>query len=109
MNTNPPSDYIDCGHNKMPKIINIQRQFKTGLVRTSTGKTFPVHLQDWLVDGIMHGDYVDLKKSPVTGEWYVVDYHINMEIYGALHNQLQEELPEQERDYCYNERGELYE
>ena len=93
----------------MPKIINIQRNLKTGLVKTSKGKVFPVTLQDWLVDGIMHGDYVDLKKSPVTGEWIVTDYHINMEIYGALHNEIQDTLPVAERDYCYNKEGVKYE
>ena len=74
----------------MPVIINIQKQFKTGIVKTATGKKFPVKLQDWLVDGIMLMDYVELKKSKVTGEWIVTNYFINNEVYAAIHNSYQE-------------------
>ena len=108
MNTNPPNDPIYFEGNHLPVIINIQKSFKKGLVRTRKGKTFPVTLQDWLLDGIQLYDYVELKKY-VTGEWFVTDYHVNMEVYGAIHNSYQEQLPEQERDYIYNEQGELYE
>ena len=75
-------DEIDTHDDKRPVIINIQRNLKTGLVKTSKGKVFPVTLQNWLVDGIMLHDYVELKKSGVTGEWIVTNYFINNEVYG---------------------------
>ena len=109
MNTNPPNDECFWEGTNLPILINIQRRFKTGMVKTCTGKKFPVHLSPVVCEGALLGDYVTLKKSSVTGEWIAVDYYINMEIYGAIHNNQQEQLPEQERDYCYNERGELYE
>ena len=89
----------------MPVIINIQKKFKTGIVKTSTGKKFPVKLQDWLVDGIMLMDYVELKKSKVTGEWIVTNYFINNEVYSAIHNSYQEKY----EDMIVDERGVPYE
>ena len=74
MNPNNPSYFEGC---QMPKIINIQRGLKKGLVKTASGKVFPVTLQNWLVEGIMLHDFVELRKSKVTGEWIVVDYYIN--------------------------------
>jgi len=109
MNCNPPLDDTYFQGCKLPTLINKQPQFKTGMVKTCTGKKFPVHLSPVVCEGALIGDYVTLKKSAVTGEYIAVDYIINMEIYGALHNQAQEDLPEHERDYCYNEEGELYE
>ena len=81
-------DFADC--DEMPKIINIQRKLKKGLVKNQNGKVFPVTLQDWLADSIELLDYVELKKSPVTGEMIVTDYKINMEVYGAIHNSYQD-------------------
>jgi len=98
-------DEIDTAEDKRPVIINIQKDIKKGLVRTSKGKTFPVTLQDWLLDGIMLMDYVELKKSAVTGEWIVTNYYINKEVYGAIHNSYQTSLD----DMMVNEDGELYE
>ena len=102
MNTNPPTDDTILEPN-MPMIINIQRKYKSGIVQTATGKKFPVTLQDWLLDGIKLYDYVDLKKSSVTGEWIVVDYHVNSEVYGAIHNSYQDTLD----DLCYSKDGEV--
>ena len=101
MNTNPPTDDTILEPN-MPIIINIQRKYKSGIVQTATGKKFPVTLQDWLLDGIRLYDYVDIKKSSVTGEWIVVDYHVNSEVYGSIHNSYQETL-----DLCYGKDGEV--
>lgn len=109
MNMNPPKGdefFEGCNY---PILINKQPRFKTGMIRTCTGKKFPVHLSPIVCDGAMIGDYVTIKKSAVTGEWIAVDYFVNMEIYGGLHNDAQEVLPEHERDYIYNEEGELYE
>ena len=89
----------------MPVIINIQKQFKTGIVKTATGKKFPVTLADWLVDGIMLMDYVELEKSKVTGEWIVTNYFINNEVYNAIHNLYQENY----NDMIVDEDGVPYE
>ena len=98
-------DEIDTNDDKRPTIINIQRNIKKGLIRTNTGKTFPVTLADWLIDGIMLHDYVEIKKSAVTGEWIVTNYFINNEVYGAIHNSYQTTL----EDMVCDEDGELYE
>ena len=102
MNPNNPH-YFEGS--KMPVIINIQKKFKKGIVKTSTGKKFPVTLSDWLVDGIMLMDYVELKKSKVTGEWIVTNYFINNEVYSAIHNSYQEKY----EDMIVDERGVPYE
>ena len=81
MNTNPPNDHIRTNEDPMPVVINIQPEFKTGMVRTATGKKFPVKLQDWLIEGIKLMDYVELKKSAVTGEWIVTNYFVNGDFY----------------------------
>ena len=91
------------------KVIDINRKDKTCLIRKGKGRSYSCHLADWLADSIMLMDYVTVKFNPVSRVWMVVDYHINMKVYGAIHNSYQEELPETERDYCYNEKGELYE
>ena len=102
MNPNNPH-YFEG--DRLPVIINIQKKFKTGIVKTPTGKKFPVKLQDWLIDGIMLMDYVELKKSKVTGEWIVTNYFINNEVYAAIHNSYQENY----NDMIVDERGVPYE
>ena len=92
MNPNSPNDETYWEGSHLPTIVNIQRKIKKGLVKTSTGKTFPVTLQDWLVDSIMLHDHVELKKSAVTGEWIVVNYFINHEVYDPIHNSYQTTL-----------------
>ena len=102
MNPNNPH-YFEG--DRLPVIINIQKKFKTGIVKTPTGKKFPVKLQDWLIDGIMLMDYVELKKSKVTGEWIVTNYFINNEVYNAIHNSYQENY----NDMIVDEDGVPYE
>ena len=92
-----------------PILINKQKRFSKGMIKTCTGKKFPVHLSPLVNEGALIGDYVTIKKSKVTGEWIAVDYFINMEVYGAIHNERQDELPEHERTYIFNQEGELYE
>ena len=87
MNPNNPH-YFEG--DRLPVIINIQRRIKKGIVKTTTGEKFPVTLADWLVDSIMLQDYVEIKKSKVTGEWIVSNYFINNEVYAAIHNSYQE-------------------
>ena len=88
---NPNHEYYWEGDN-LPKIINIQRKLKKGIVQTSTGKKFPVTLQDWLIDGIMLHDFVEINKSPVTGEWIVTNYFINTEVAEEIESSYQEAL-----------------
>ena len=85
-----PNDAHYFEGDSLPVIINIQRKLKTGIIKTSTGKKFPVTLSDWLVDSIMLQDYVEIKKSKITGEWIVTNYFINNEVYAAIHNSYQE-------------------
>ena len=75
----PNADHYIQGE-RLPMMINVQRRLKKGLVKTCTGKVFPVTLQDWLADSIMTYDYVELKKSHVTGEWIVVNYWVNSDV-----------------------------
>ena len=90
---------------QLPVIINIQRDIKKGMVKTASGKKFPVTLADWLVPGIMLMDHVEIEKSKVTGEWIVTNYYVNMEVYGAIHNSYQTNLD----DILVNEDGVPYE
>ena len=101
----PPVDDTYFEGTRMPQIINIQRKLKRGIVRTSTGKKFHVTLATWLSDCIMLHDYVEIKKSAVTGEWIVTNYYINNEVYGAIHNSYQEDTA----DLMCNEDGVPYE
>lgn len=55
----------------MAIIVNIQKQFKTGLVKTNKGKIFPVKIQDQILNRINLNDAVTLKKSSVSKEWVI--------------------------------------
>ena len=86
---------------EMPKIINIQRKLKHGLVKLNNGTIIHVSLQNWLLEGIELYDYVELEKSAVTGELIVTDYHINTEVSGSIHNSYQTRY----EDLVTDERG----
>ena len=79
MNTNPPKDNTYFEGSTLPVIINLQKEFKTGIIKTATGKKFPVTIPDWIIPGIQLLDYVEITKSQVTGEWVVTNYHVNVE------------------------------
>lgn len=55
----------------MAIVVNIQKQFRTGLVKTAQGKIFPVKLHDSVMNKIKENDAVELKKSPVSGDWLI--------------------------------------
>ena len=55
----------------MPILINIQRSLKTGLVKTRTGKIFPVTIEGKLLRRVNVNDTVKLKKSPISGDWII--------------------------------------
>lgn len=55
----------------MPIIVNIQRNLKTGLVKTRTGKIFPVTIEGKFLRRVNVNDTVKLKKSPISGDWII--------------------------------------
>ena len=57
----------------MAIVINLQKQFRTGLVKTAKGKIFPVKLHDSVIKNIKENDTVELKKSPVSGDWLITE------------------------------------
>lgn len=57
----------------MVTVINIQKQFKTGLVKTAKGKIFPVKLHDSVINKIKENDTVELSKSQVSGDWLITE------------------------------------
>ena len=106
MNINPPNVEEPLTGDEL-KIIHIDRRNKTGLVKSDNMKySQPVILQDWLLEGIMHQDYVTVERC-LSGELIVTNYYVNSDVAGAIHNSYQEELPEDERDYAYSEQGVL--
>lgn len=60
----------------MAIVVNIQKQFKTGLVKTAKGKIFPVKLHDSVMNKIKENDAVELKKSQVSGDWLITGVKI---------------------------------
>lgn len=52
-------------------VVNIQKQFRTGLVKTAKGKIFPVKLHDSVMNTIRENDTVELRKSSVSGDWII--------------------------------------
>lgn len=65
---------------EMPILINLQRRLKKGIVKFHNGNTLIVTIKDNLVDDIMLYDHVDLTYSPVSHEWIVTNYHINVDV-----------------------------
>ena len=55
----------------MAIVVNIQKQLRTGLVKTAKGKIFPVKLHDSVMNHIKENDAVELKKSQVSGDWII--------------------------------------
>ena len=90
-------------------IKNIDRE--NGLVWVkSKAHTFPCQITNKVARECMRlGDDAVVVKSAVTGEWLCIDYKVDTPVNYAIHNSAQEELPESQRDYIYNEKGELYE
>ena len=93
----------------MWKVIHLNKKDKTCLIRKEHGRSYPCRLAPGIVEGIQLLDYVTVKFNPVSREWTVVDYQINFPVAASIHNSYQEGLPEDEQDYIYDEKGELYE
>ena len=100
MNTNPPNDTNTAGYTRLPMLINIQKRFGTGIVKTSTGKKFPVTLSPIVQKGAMLLDYVEIKKSAVTGEWIATNYFINIEVAQEIEDSYKTPCNYVEDDFC---------
>ena len=62
----------------------IHKQGDTALVKNSkTQKSFPVIMQEWLKHLVCIGDLAIVKRSPVTGEWFMTDYVAYMDNIGG--------------------------
>ena len=79
---NPNSPDIDGFFEgvERPILINLQKRYKKGMVRFDNGNTMIVSIKDSLLDGIMVYDHVDLTYSPVSHEWIVTNYYVNVEV-----------------------------
>ena len=58
----------------------IHKQGNTALILNSkTGKSFPVTMQKELQYLVCIGDLAIVKRSPVSGEWFLTDYIRNID------------------------------
>ena len=102
MNTNPPKDYTPAVDSDEWQVIHINRKDKTCLIRKANkGRSYSCTMADWLADSIMLHDYVEVQFNPVSRVWMVIDYRINVEVYGSIHNTYQETLD----DLIFDENG----
>ena len=84
------SEILAVDPDEIHQIIHLNRKDGNCLVKKGNGKSFVCTLAHWLKESICVYDYVEVKKSPVTGEWVVTDYSVNEEIAGAIHNSYQD-------------------
>jgi len=64
------------------KVLNIQGD--KALVRNGSKPSFTVTMQSWLKHLVCVGDIAIVKKSPVSGEWFLTDYIRNIDEMGDL-------------------------
>lgn len=58
----------------------IHKQGNTALILNSkTGKSFPVRMLNWTRFLVCVGDIAIVKKSPVSGEWFLTDFIRNID------------------------------
>ena len=56
-------------------VIHKDSTIGTALVKSSrTQRSFPVTMQPWLKHLVCIGDLAIVKRSPVSGEWFLTDY-----------------------------------
>ena len=61
-------------------VIHKDVKNNTCLVKSSkTGKSFPVKMLNWTRFFVCVGDIAIVKKSPVSGEWFLTDYVRNID------------------------------
>ena len=103
---NPPHIDEDYTEDLDWQIIHINRKDKTCLVRKGdgekvTGRSYSCTLADWLLEGVMLGDFVTVEFNPVTRKRMVTDYRINTVLYARIHNSYQTNYD----DMITDERG----
>lgn len=81
MNTNPPKTEEYWEGETLPQVIHIDKVNRTCLVKVAPGKSVIAHLTKEKAEAIQLLDYVELKKSLVTGEINVIRYYVNTEVY----------------------------
>ena len=58
----------------------IHKQGNTALILNSkTGKSFPVRMLNWTRFLVSIGDIAIVKRSPVSGEWFLTDFIRNID------------------------------
>ena len=88
-------------------IKNIDKTNKTCLVQSQNGNIFPVIISSkihYLLEDIRLGDTGIVTKSPVTGEWLLIDYNFCNQFNYAVHNSLQTDMD----DLIVDEEGVPY-
>ena len=68
-------------------IINVDRRNNTVMVESKT-KKFPVK-PTCNIEDVRRGDDAIVVKSPVNGEWLMIDYRVDTAFNYAIHNSLQ--------------------
>ena len=81
MNPNSPNDDTYFEGDKLPQVIYIDKVNRTCLVKVSHDKSVIAHLTKEKAEAIQLLDYVEIQKSPVTGEINVIRYYVNQDVY----------------------------
>ena len=81
MNTNPPKTEEYWEGETLPQVIHIDKVNRTCLVKVAPNKSVIAHLTKEKAEAIQLLDYVEIKKSPVTGEINVIRYYVNTDVY----------------------------
>ena len=87
MNTNPPRDETYFEGETLPQVIHIDKANRTCLVKVAPNKSVIAHLTKEKAEAIQLLDYVEIKKSPVTGEINVIRYYVNQDVYNEEYYQ----------------------
>lgn len=77
------------------EIVHLDKQNRTALVKNSKGESYPVKMDKYIADGVRYGDLAIVTKSPVSGEWIMIDYDINT-LYNKEIDMFYANLPEED-------------
>ena len=90
MNPNSPNDTTYWEGDKLPQVIYIDKVNKTCLVRIAPKRSVVAHIKTReMTEAIQLLDYVDLKWSPISKTWNVVNYYVNQEVTEEIHETYQ--------------------
>lgn len=79
--SNPPMEDVYFEGSKLPQVIHINKTERTCLVRIAPNRSVIAHLPKAINEAIQLLDYVELKPSVIPGQYNVVDYWVNSEVY----------------------------